>query len=86
MHHLPDGHIVDRSANANTADDDSDIELLPALEYPSSDSDDEPENEPIPVITQEEDEDKRPINLTVPVALIAWHDVSRCFSHMLNTT
>ncbi|KAJ7924290.1 hypothetical protein B0H13DRAFT_2315686 [Mycena leptocephala] len=74
VHYSPDGHIVDRSANANTADDDSDIEILPALEYPSSDSDDEPENEPIPVITQEEDADKRPIDLTVPIALIAWHD------------
>ncbi|KAJ7933209.1 hypothetical protein B0H13DRAFT_1856243 [Mycena leptocephala] len=74
VHYSPDGHIIDRSANANTADDDSDIEILPALEYPSSDSDDETENEPIPVITQEEDTDKRPIDLTVPVALIAWHD------------
>ncbi|KAJ7937741.1 hypothetical protein B0H13DRAFT_2302565 [Mycena leptocephala] len=30
VHYSPDGHIVDRSANANTADDDSNIELLPA--------------------------------------------------------
>ncbi|KAJ7888217.1 hypothetical protein B0H13DRAFT_1888532 [Mycena leptocephala] len=74
VHYSPDGHIIDRSANANTADDDSDIEILPALEYPSSDSDNETENEPIPVITQEEDTDKRPIDLAVPVALIAWHD------------
>lgn len=73
VHYSPDGYIIGRSAPAtanDVAEDDDEMSSLPELEYPPSDS--EAEDEPMHLVAQ----DTRALDLTVPVCVVAWDNVS----------